>query len=162
MARLLACVLMVLLPLQSLWGVASRYCAHEVPAVQAAHLGHHAHQPHGPQGIAGEGQSGAFASVGLGTEAGSGGGAAKAEKAAVKQASPSPTHSLTLLSDASSSTQAYQLDADCHDCHGLPSLGLPAWEKVSGLVLPRHPRPLSPALAWRSAPSALPERPQWG
>ena len=81
MARLLACVLMVLLPLQSLWGVASRYCAHEVPAVQASHLGHHAHQPHAPQGIAGEGQSGAFASVGLGTEAGSGMGAAKAENA---------------------------------------------------------------------------------
>lgn len=172
MARWLACVLMVLLPLQSLWGVASRYCAHEVPAVQAAHLGHHAHQPHAPQGFAGEGQSGAFAGAGLGTEAGSGVGAEKALKAlkaAANLASPSLPHSLAplssaapLASDASPAEQAYQLDADCHDCHGLPSLGLPAWEKASGLVLPRHPRPLSPALAWRSAPSALPERPQWG
>lgn len=138
MARLLACVLMVLLPLQSLWGVASRYCAHEVPAVQASHLGHHAHQPHAPEDVTP---------------------ASERSLAQTGDLAPGPATAGQMPADAA---QAYQLDADCHDCHGLPSLGLPAWERASGLVLPRHPRPLSPALAWRSAPSALPERPQWG
>ena len=45
MRRLLAIVLLVLLPLQFSWAAVSAYCAHEADA-QSGHLGHHAHPSH--------------------------------------------------------------------------------------------------------------------
>lgn len=43
MRRWLAILLLVFLPLQSLWAAAAPYCAHEEKP-KSAHLGHHAHE----------------------------------------------------------------------------------------------------------------------
>jgi hypothetical protein len=43
MRRVLAIVLLTLLPLQFCWGAVASYCLHEQKA-DAAHLGHHEHQ----------------------------------------------------------------------------------------------------------------------
>ena len=46
MRRLLAIVLLVLLPLQFSWAAVASYCKHETQA-DAEHFGHHEHQHHG-------------------------------------------------------------------------------------------------------------------
>lgn len=46
MRRLLAIVLLALLPLQFSWAAVASYCEHETP-VGARHLGHHEHPHHG-------------------------------------------------------------------------------------------------------------------
>jgi cytochrome c553 len=43
MRRLFAILLLVLMPLQSLWAAAAPYCAHE-ESPKAMHLGHHTHE----------------------------------------------------------------------------------------------------------------------
>ena len=49
MRRILAIVLLVLLPLQFSWAAVATYCGHEQPA-GAAHFGHHEHQHHADTG----------------------------------------------------------------------------------------------------------------
>lgn len=49
MRRILAILLLVLMPLQAGWAAASAYCQHETGAA-AAHFGHHEHQHHSGDG----------------------------------------------------------------------------------------------------------------
>lgn len=44
MRRLIAIVLLVLLPLQAVWAAMEPYCLHESSQDEAHHLGHHEHQ----------------------------------------------------------------------------------------------------------------------
>ncbi|WP_404299887.1 hypothetical protein [Alicycliphilus denitrificans] len=46
MRRLLLVLLLVFIPLQSVWAAAAAYCSHEA-APSAVHFGHHVHQHHG-------------------------------------------------------------------------------------------------------------------
>lgn len=48
MRRWFAILLLVFLPLQSLWAAAAPYCAHE-ETPESMHLGHHAHEHHETQ-----------------------------------------------------------------------------------------------------------------
>ncbi|RZL04249.1 MAG: hypothetical protein EOP36_01140 [Rubrivivax sp.] len=49
MRRLIAIVLLMLLPVQALWAAAEPYCQHEHDAA-AHHVGHHAHEHHDQDG----------------------------------------------------------------------------------------------------------------
>jgi hypothetical protein len=132
MRRILIVLLAIVLPLQFAWAGAAAYCGHEPDGVAAGHFGHHSHAHHG------DGQ--------------------------VDRASDDPAGS-SAKADSQHGDEpqsAYQApDLDCAVCHLAASAAVPS---VSDLPQARpgatsRYAPL-PAL-FRSAPDALPDRPQW-
>ena len=110
MRRVLALLMLVLLPLLSSWSVASAYCADGSPA-RSTHLGHHVDGPHDPVD-GGTGDAGNVAA-----------------------------------------------DAHCDHCHS-PGATIIAHAKPSPPQVPGKPA-AHEAIAVRTPPPSLPERPNW-
>jgi len=91
MRRLLLTFLLVFLPLQSIWAVASPYCGHEA-APGVSHFGHHVHEHH----------------------------ADASGEHADHSASAGGSDALDLKALGSTGAGAVA-DIDCHACHGLGS-----------------------------------------
>ncbi len=132
MRRLLIVLLAIVLPLQFAWAGAAAYCGHEPEGTAARHWGHHGHTHND----------------------GAHGGAAKDDRAA------SPVKAQNDQGD--NPTSAYQApDLDCAVCHLAASAAVPSVADLpeASLGAPtRHPRLRA---QFRSAPDALPDRPQW-
>ncbi|MCG5260517.1 cobalt-zinc-cadmium resistance protein [Cupriavidus gilardii] len=139
MRRFFLILLVMLLPLQSVWAAATAYCQHEQRPTAQWHLGHHQHQ-HRADG--------------------------KAEVEAEFEAEVEPykadTRQVDIKADAEHDTDANGLfDPDCGTCH-LASLPF-ARPDATGMPVLRLPRTvlLTHDFHYSSLHPRAPDRPQW-
>jgi hypothetical protein len=132
MRRILIVLLAIVLPLQFAWAGAAAYCGHEPEGLAARHFGHHSHAHHGGSEI--DQPDGDHA-----------GPSAKANSQHGDKPQP-----------------AYQApDLDCAVCHLAAAAAVPSVSDVPQAQPGATSRyALLPAM-FRSAPDALPDRPQW-
>lgn len=135
MRRILIVLLAIVLPLQFAWAGAAAYCGHEPDGVAARHFGHHSHAHHD------------------GGDAGDANGDASGDRAG-PAAKSDGKHG-----DKPSAYQAP--DLDCAVCHLAASTAVPSVADLAPAITgATFGHPLLRAL-FRSAPDALPDRPQW-
>lgn len=133
MHRVLAIVLLAMLPFQFSWAAVASYYGHEQAG--AGHFGHHAHE-HGH----GHGHEHEHPTD-TGTEA-------------------EPVADLAASSAVQGDKAPGAMDLDCGNCHGTCSVMLTAASGVPGELATAHPRATLDEAGAAHAPTR-PERPQW-
>lgn len=148
MRRFFLILLVMLLPLQSVWAAAAAYCGHEQRPAAQWHLGHHQHQHRG------DGKAEAY---NAGTRAPD-----KAPDKAPNKAPNKAAIEAAIKADGKDHTDAKGLfDPDCGTCH-LASLPFARPEPTDVPVL-RLPRTVVVTHDFRytSLHPRAPDRPQW-